>query len=129
MSYKSLLRHRVVIERQAKTTIDGTVVSDWTPVASNEPCFLDFQFIRRGRDPQWTPEAGRPADRSGVAFFGAKSKVRVGDRLRTVKNRGPAGTYMVEGAFDTVYDGRGNVHHIEAGVKEVPPSIAVGVAP
>lgn len=111
------------------TSVDGTLASDWTTVTTNERCFLDLQFIRKGRDPQWTPEAGRPSDRSGVAFFGPRSKVRVGDRLRVLKGRGPAGTYMVEGAFDTVYNGRGKVHHIEAGIKEVPPAIAVGAAP
>ena len=102
---------------------------DWAIVATSEPCFIDLQFIRRGRDPQWTPEAGRPADRTGVAFFNPTAKVKVGYRLRVLAANGPAGTYMVEGAFDTPYDGMGEVHHIEAGIKEVPPAVAAGVAP
>ena len=121
-------RHRCTIERQTKTTVDGIVSSDWAPVATNEPCFIDLTFIRKGRDPQWTPEAGRPADRTGVGFFGPRSKVLVGDRIRMT--RGPIkGTFLIDGAYDQISDDNGRLHHIEAGVREVPPSVALGAAP
>jgi hypothetical protein len=128
VSYRTLLRHRCTIERQTRTQIDGTVAFEWGAISKNEACFIDLTFIRKGRDPQWTPESGRPADRTGVGFFGPRSKVLVGDRVRMT--RGPIkGTFMIEGAFDQISDHRGRLHHIEAGVHEVPPSVAAGAAP
>lgn len=125
-----MLKHRCRILKMTEESLDGSPVIGWTPVPidtfsnpspAEYACFLDLTFIRRGKDPQWTAEAGRPADRSGVFFALADIPLTSGDRIQMVK--GPAGTFVAEGAFDEAWtpDGR---HHIEVGVVEVAGQIA-----
>jgi hypothetical protein len=88
--------------------------------ATSERCFLDLGFIRQGKDPQWTPEAGRASDRSGVLFLGPTTAMRPGDRIRMTK--GPSGTFQVEGAYDEAWR-PSDRHHIELGVVEVAKAL------
>jgi hypothetical protein len=118
VSYKSLLMHRVDVQRASTTEVDGMQSYEWTTVGSSIRCRLDLNYIRPGVDPQWTPEAGRATDRTGVAFFMAGANVRPGDRL--VCRRGPQGTFLCEGANAEALDSKGLTHHIEVGVREVP---------
>lgn len=122
MSYAALLDHRVTILRYSTQIVDG--VEQYVPrtIATGVRCRLDLQFIRSGRDPQWTPEAGRVEDRTGVAFFLSDANVKPGDRIQVT--RGPAGTFQVEGNVDQVFGRRGRIHHLECGVKEVPGPVA-----
>lgn len=122
MSYRGLLAHRVTIKRSETTIVDGVESFGWVTVASGVPCRMDLQFIRSGRDPQWTPEAGRMEDRTGVGFFLADAPVRTGDRV--IVTRGPSGTFLLEGSIDEVQGRHGRTHHIEVGVKEVPGPVA-----
>lgn len=131
MSFRSLLTHRATLMTTETTVVDGVQSYVWVPVKSNVRCRLDLQYIRSGKDPQWTPEAGRPVDRAGVAFFESGEPVKVGQRL--VITKGPIGTYLVGGddlgAVDEVFLGRGShVHHLEVGVKEVPGPIAAAAS-
>jgi hypothetical protein len=73
MSFRAMLKHRCRVLSMSESSEDGVPVIGWDYVRTNgQPaeyrCFLDLNFIRRGKDPQWTPEAGRPADRTGVFF-------------------------------------------------------------
>lgn len=127
MSYNALLKHRCQILRMSETAEDGVPVLGWSPLADDQDqpltfrCFLDLNFIRRGKDPQWTPEAGRPADRSGVFFGQGSIPLRSGDRIKMT--RGPAGTFEAQGAFDEAWTPCER-HHIEIGVVEVAGQIA-----
>ena len=123
MSFKSMLKHRVDVYRLTESDLDGLPVHTWSLVASNVRVFLDLNFIRRGKDPVWSPENGRAMDRSGVLFAEFGANITSGDRLST--SRGPSGTFQVEGAVDEAWrptDG----HHLELGVVEVPSMIGTG---
>lgn len=122
MSYRSLLVHRADVQRFDSVLVDGSEQYLPKRVAVRLPCRIDLQYIRMGKDPQWTPEAGRPEDRTGVAMFLPGADVRTGDRLQMV--RGPAGTFLVDGSVDEILGGRGRVHHLEVAVKEVPGPLA-----
>lgn len=126
MSFKSLLKHRCIILRLVETAQDGSPVFEWQPITQADGttqvrCFLDLNFIRRGKDPIWTPEAGRPSDRSGVLFI--TTPVKSGDRIQMVK--GPAGMFEIQGAVDEAWTPSAQ-HHLEIGVKEVAVQIARG---
>ena len=123
MSYRSLLKHRCTIIELTMTATDGSPVSTWTTKAEDIRCFLDLGFIRRGKDPIWTPEAGRPADRSGVIFLGGDAPITSGDRI--IMTKGPSGTFEVQGAFDEAWRPSSR-HHIEIGVIEVATQISRG---
>jgi hypothetical protein len=116
MSYRSLMKHRVTVKHLQLTNISGMADQEWVTVASNVPCFIDLQYIRMGKDPMWTPEAGRPSERTGVLFLQARVLVHSGDRFTIT--RGPAGTFTVEGADDEIWTPR-RKHHYELGIKEV----------
>ena len=118
MSYSSLLDHRADVKRMTPTIVDGVESMTWRTVGRSRRCRLDLQFIRPGRDPQWTAEAGRPVDRTGVVFFERGEDIRTGDRI--VVTRGPIGTFEIDGDVDHVFGRRGRVHHVEVGCKEVP---------
>ena len=120
MSYKSLLQHRCHILRLTSTSVNGVEVTTYQQITEAPiRCRLDLQLIRHGKDPHWTPEAGRAAERTGVWFGLVKGdQVKSGDRLLMTK--GPTGTFLVEGALDDVFDAT-KLHHVEVGVKEVPP--------
>jgi hypothetical protein len=125
MSFRSLLVHRVTVKRGAQTDIDGVPSYDWRDASTGVPCRVDLSFVRSGKDPlQWTPEAGRAKDRTGVAFFLPTADVMVGDRI--VVTRGPSGTFLVEGTFEEILGRHGRVHHIELGIKEVAAARARG---
>lgn len=121
MSYRSMMRHRCTVLDLTSSNDDGSPIFDWTPIATNIPCFLDLNFIRRGKDPMWTAEAGRPADRSGVLFLLGNAPIRSGHRIRMTK--GPSGTFSIEGAFDEAWR-PSERHHIEIGVVEVANQIS-----
>jgi hypothetical protein len=106
---------------------DGSPVVAWGPVSypvghehEGDPipyrCFLDLTFLRRGKDPQWTPEAGRPADRSGVFFALGDIPLKAGHRIKMVK--GHTGIFETSGSFDEAVTPHQR-HHIEVGVSEV----------
>jgi len=114
-----MLRHRCHILRLVETTNDGSPVHSWETVTETAiRCFLDLNFIRKGKDPIWTQEAGRPQDRSGVWFALNDAPIKSGDRIKMVK--GPTGTFKVEGALDEAWRPT-DLHHLEIGVQEVPP--------
>lgn len=122
MVYKNLLRHRGIVLRLVEHQVHGMSVDDYEPVSLiNVRCFVDLTFIRKGRDPQWSAEAGRPADRSGVLFLLPDQDVRSGDRFQVTK--GPPGTFQVQGALDDAWAPT-KLHHKEYGLIEVPSSIA-----
>lgn len=123
MSYPGLLKHKCSLLKLSMTMEAGLAKSQWVEVARNVPCFLDLNFIRRGKDPLWTAEAGRPSDRSGVLFLKANSGVESGMRVRM--SFGPSGTFLIEGAVDEAWRPTRN-HHIEVGVSEVPSQISAG---
>ncbi len=121
MALKTLLPHRCLVLRLQQRNVDGAPAYDWLPVATDEPCRVDLAF-RRSVDPRWSAEAGRPADRSGVAFFPPSAPVRPGDRIRLTRG-GISGTFKVMGALDEVTGRKGDLHHIEVGVEEVAQAL------
>lgn len=118
-----MLKHRCDLLELQETFEDGIAVSEWTVVASKVKCFLDLNFIRRGKDPVWTPEAGRASDRSGVLFVHGNAPARSGMRVRM--SFGPSGTFLIEGAVDEAWRPTSR-HHLEVGVVEVPSQISNG---
>jgi hypothetical protein len=123
VSYNALLKHRCQILRLTEDSIMGMPTELWKPVAAGVRCFLDLGFIRQGKDPMWTPEAGRPADRSGVLFVRGDAVIKSGDRI--VMTKGPTGTFQIEGAIDEAWQPTRR-HHIEVGVVEVGSALAKG---
>jgi hypothetical protein len=123
MSYRTMLKQRCTIRRLVEGTTNGYSTFQWVTVEAGVACFLDLNFIRQGKDPMWVPEAGRPADRTGVWFGMPNVDVRSGDQL--VMTKGPAGTFQIEGAVDQVWR-PGDYHHLEIGVKEVGRPVATG---
>jgi hypothetical protein len=120
MSYGGLLKHRCNVKRLETTFVKGVAQTTWVTKTSNVKCFLDLNFIRKGKDPMWTPEAGRISDRSGVLFLAANANLVPGDRIEMVK--GPSGTFTLEGALDEAWRPT-SLHHYEIGVVEVPNQI------
>jgi len=116
-----MLKHRCDVLRLVETDLNGMPQHDWLTVVENVKVFLDLNFIRKGRDPVWTPEAGRPSDRSGVLFVDPGADVRSGDRVRMTV--GPHGTFQTEGAVDEAWTPT-KMHHKEIGVVEVAGLIA-----
>jgi hypothetical protein len=107
-----------------ETDVDGAPTYDWVAIKTNVRCFLDLSYQRPGKDPGWTPEAGRPADRSGVLFLQDGEPLKPGDRVVITRGE-PKGTFEALGALDTVPQAtRGRVHHIEAYVQEVANAVS-----
>lgn len=123
MSYRALLAHRCTVMRLTESFVNGIPTHTWTDVATNVRCFVDLNFVRLGKDPTWTPEAGRPSDRSGVAFFLGSAPIKNGDRIKMTK--GPSGTFSLEAAIDEAWRPSAK-HHLEISVKEVPKQLAAG---
>lgn len=123
MSYRALLKHRCEVWRMQETFIDGTPSHTWTKVITNVRCFIDLNFVRLGKDPTWTPEAGRPSDRSGVGFFMGDAPIKNGDRI--VITKGPTGTFALESAIDEAWQPQAK-HHLEVSIKEVPGQLRMG---
>lgn len=115
MSYAGLLGHRVTIYRLTQGDVDGQTSYTWDIVATNVPAFVDTSFIRIGKDPTWTEEAGRSPDRSGVAFFKYAANVNPGDRVQVT--RGPAGQFEII-SKDPVWAPT-RASHVECGIAEV----------
>lgn len=122
MSFDALLVHRCNLMRLAESNQDGIASYTWSTIKRSIPLRIDLSFQRRGKDPDWISEAGRPTDRTGVAFFGPGLDVRPGDRI--VMTHGPTGRFELQGSRDYVPDRYGDVHHIEIGVQEVAQAIA-----
>lgn len=123
MAFASLLRHRCTIMRMSETQVNGKVGTTWEVASTGNKCFLDLNFIRKGKDQIWTPEAGRPADRTGVLFMSGTADIVSGDRVRMTT--GPSGTFELQSAVDEAWRPT-NKHHLELGVKEVSSVIARG---
>lgn len=123
MSYGAMLKHRCSLMELQSTFVDGVPRTTWVAVATGVSCFLDLNFLRRGKDPMWTPDAGRVMDRSGVLFVKGTAPVKSGQRV--VMTKGPSGTFLIEGAVDEVWR-PSSKHHIEVGVTEVPTQITKG---
>lgn len=123
-----MLRHRGRVKRLVETQVGGMPVHAYEVVGDPDRplrVFLDLNFIRKGKDPSWTPEAGRPADRAGVLFLMGDADVKNGDRIEMTS--GPAGTFQMDMAIDEAWrpDAR---HHLEVFVKEVPRQITKGTS-
>ena len=93
------------------------------PVKTNVRLFLDLGFIRMGKDPVWTPEAGRPSERTGVAFFLVSAPLKVGDWIKMTK--GPEGVFEIGPAVDEPWRPTSK-HHLEVSVREIPKAFAAG---
>ena len=126
MRYTSLLRHRADLLRMEQIKVGGLAGAHWVVVESNVRCFLDLTFIRKGRDPIWTAQGGRPSERNGVLFMHPNTDIRSGDRVRMT--RGPAGTFQIEGALDEAWRPTSR-HHLELGCVEVGSPLAKGTVP
>lgn len=117
-----MLKHRCNVLRLNQEASSGSPVYGYQPLLGSDGqplvlrCFLDLNFIRQGKDPQWTAEAGRPMDRTGVWFGLAGAPIKSGDRIKMVK--GPTGTFEVQGAIDPAWT-PSEEHHVEVGVQEV----------
>lgn len=120
-----MLKMRLDIYRLSPGQTDGMSTQSWNEVETGVPCFVDLQYIRMGKDPMWTPEAGRPSERTGVAFMKPSVPVHSGDRFFVT--RGPAGWFSLEGADDFVWTPR-EFHHRELGIKEVGSPLAPNAA-
>lgn len=123
MSFKSLLAHRCTILRQDVDLDSGSPVYNWTPVKENVRCFIDLNFIRNGKDPIWTPEAGRSSDRTGVAFFLRTAPLMNGDWIKVTV--GPVGVFSFEMSIDEARKPK-KLHHYEISVREIPKQLAAG---
>jgi len=125
VSLKSLLIHRATLLRLDATDLDGVADYGWVEIGTEVRCRADLSFMRRGKDAGWVAEAGRSNDRAGVLFLGPDVDVRPGDRVRVTSARGRLiGTFELDGAFDTVDDRLGEIHHVEAGITEVATAFA-----
>lgn len=124
MSYATMLKHRCDLLQLQESFVNGIPQTVWQKV-NTQPvkCFLDLNFIRRGKDPIWTPEAGRTADRSGVLFLHGTAPAKSGMRVKMLF--GPSGTFLIEGAVDEAWRPTSK-HHLEVGVTEVPSQISKG---
>lgn len=120
MSFNSMLAHRCKLIAPAET---APGVYSWTTSATDVPCFLDLNFIRKGKDAMWVEAAGRPKDRTGVIFFKGSAVVKSGWRIEIT--RGPSGMFSIEGALDEAWTPRKR-HHLEFGVIEVATVVKRG---
>jgi hypothetical protein len=121
MSLRALLTHRCTVKRGETTVVDGVAAYTWKIVKTGVRCRVDLTFIRMGKDPQWSPEAGRSPDRTGVAFFFPDAPVKVGYRF-TMTAGGIEGTFEIQDIDHT--QGTRRTHHLECGIQEVPGPIA-----
>jgi hypothetical protein len=125
MSLNSMLRQRCVLLELTELNSDGAVTLGWGVVAGGENvrCFLDLNYIRQGKDPIWTAEAGRASSRTGVLFLVPGAPVKSGQRV--IMLSGPKGTFSIEGAVDEAWTPK-KLHHLEVGVQEVGSVLAKG---
>lgn len=122
MSFNSLLKHRCTVQRNELDLSTGSAELTWTDIKENVPCFIDLMFLRSGRDPVWSPEAGRAAPRAGVAFFHAKAPIRNGDRI--VVTTGPQGTFTLEMSIDEARS-PSRLAHLEVFVHGLPAQLDI----
>jgi hypothetical protein len=122
ISFKAMLRHRCQLLRLDQEPVSGSPVFGYQLVTGEDGqpltlrCYLDLNYIRQGKDPQWSPEAGRATERSGVWFGEAGAPIRFGDRIKMLS--GPLGTFEVASAIDESWT-PALMHHLEIGVQEV----------
>lgn len=118
MSYKTLLKMRCRILELVETQVDGLVSNEWavTLGGSSVRCFLDLGFIRKGKDPIWTPDSKTAENRSGVLFLAPKAPGKPGDRVEMLV--GPPGTFTIDSSMDEAWTPR-KFHHLECFVSEV----------
>jgi hypothetical protein len=125
VSYRSLLKHRCTLLQIHETKVGGLPGATWVAVATNLPCFLNLGMVRKGKDPVWTPESGRPNERSGVLFLHPKVNGVLRSGMRVDMQRGPSGTFQVVGAVDEAWTPT-RLHHMECGVEEIGSPLAKG---
>lgn len=123
MSYRSLLTQRCRIRRPTETMTDGIAEVTYPVKSSSVPCRVDLTFSRPQDRERSVPEAGRPADRVGTAFFLADADLQPGDRIELTSG-GVIGTFVLGEAVDSVLGRSTRVHHKEVPVKEVPSALA-----
>jgi hypothetical protein len=125
MSYRSLLKHRCTLLEMHEVLVGGLAGANWVEVSTDVRCFIDLNFIRRGRDPVWTSESGRPSERHGVLFLHPSVNGIVKSGMRVKMTLGPSGVFQIEGAVDQAWTPR-RLHHLECGVEEVGSPLAQG---
>ncbi len=129
---RHLFNSRCEVLRINATMTDGAPTVDWNKVdfildpylgVSGELlCRLDLQFLRPGRDTLPPLVAGRAQDRFGVMFLSATTKLRSGDRVRTLT--GPVtGTFEIRNVPDPAVGMGRTPHHFEVQVIEVAQSV------
>jgi hypothetical protein len=123
MSFQGMLAHRCKLIDSVETSTDGSSTYAWTYLTEADltthkifRCFLDLNFLRRGKDSMWVEAAGRPQDRTGVVFFPGNTPVKSGMRIEMTK--GPSGIFSIGGALDEAWTPH-KMHHLEFGVIEV----------
>lgn len=127
MSFRALLKHRCNVLRLTQTSVDGSPQHVWNGLTDDAGnplvlrCFLDLDYLRKGKDEYWVAEAGRPQDRTGVWFGLPDAPIKSGDRIAMIK--GPTGTFEIQGAIDEAWQ-PAQRHHLEIGVIEVAASRA-----
>ncbi len=89
-------------------------------------CRLDLSYLRPGRDAPQPIVAGRAQDRSGLLFCDVTTKLKAGDRIRTLISP-TIGVFELPSIPD-VQPGFSVGHHIEIFVIEVAQQL-VGVFP
>lgn len=120
MSFNGLLMHRCKVQRNQMDLSSGSAEMKWVDVKTGVPLYLDLMFLRTGRDPVWSPEAGRESVRVGVAFFKGKAPIKNGDRI--VMTKGPHGTFFLEMAIDEAWAPT-SLHHLEVFVRALPEQL------
>lgn len=123
MTLKSLLAHRCEVQRNEIDLSSGSAEMTWRVVKSNVPLFLDLNFLRKGKDPVWTPEVGREAERAGVAFFKSNAPIQNGDRILMKKGPAKGNIFTLEMAIDEAWTPSVR-SHLEVYVKALPQQLS-----
>lgn len=122
MSLKSLLVHRCEVQRNSIDLSSGSAEMTWRTIKPNVSLYLDLFFLRQGKDPVWTPEVGRPAERAGVAFFNYNAPIKNGDRILITKGPAKGSYFTLEMAIDEAWT-PSRRHHLEVFVKSLPKQL------
>lgn len=123
MTLQSLLVHKCKVQRNEIDLSSGSAEMTWRTVHPNTSLFLDLMFLRQGRDPVWTPEAGRAATRVGVAFFKHNAPIQNGDRIVMTKGPAKGSIFTLEMAIDEAWT-PSRLSHLEVYVNGLPESLS-----
>lgn len=122
MSFQALLIHKCEVQRSEVDLSSGSAELTWKTVKPQVSFYLDLLFLRTGKDPVWTPEAARPSERAGVAFFHPRTPIRNGDRIKVIKGPAQGSYFTLEMAIDEAWRPNGR-HHLECYVRSLPSQI------